>query len=99
MSQSNKGLRLEAKVERSTGSTKHIVPEPGEGKIGMRDNEIVESVAKLVIEERDDAFYLLYLDASGNCLTDTWHATLEDAKDQARFEFSVFEECWSRILH
>jgi hypothetical protein len=29
------------------------------------------------------------LDAEGNEQTDTWHQTLDDAKDQANYEFNV----------
>jgi hypothetical protein len=45
---------------------------------------------------RDPGFYLLYLDASGKEMTDTWHATLDDAKHQAAFEFSVEDADWQK---
>jgi hypothetical protein len=31
--------------------------------------------------------YLLYVDDSGEVVTDTWHASLEDALHQAAFEY------------
>jgi len=51
---------------------------------------------ELRIVRRDDGtgYFLLYCDKSGDELTDTWHATLEDALHQAEFEFTVRPEEW-----
>jgi hypothetical protein len=46
------------------------------------------------IQPADGAFFLLYLDEHGDCLTDTWHQTLEQAKAQARHEFGIGEDDW-----
>jgi hypothetical protein len=35
----------------------------------------------------EDTTYLLYLDENGNVITDTWHASLEDALCHASFEY------------
>jgi hypothetical protein len=42
----------------------------------------------------DPGFYLLYLDAEGNELTDTYHETLEKAMSQAEWEFDVRPDEW-----
>jgi hypothetical protein len=49
------------------------------------------------IEYRDGGYFLLYFDEAGECFTDTWHPTLEDAKAQARFEFAIQEKDWKEI--
>ncbi len=41
----------------------------------------------------DDGFYLLYISPEG-LGTDTWHETLNDALDQAQFEFGVKTHEW-----
>jgi hypothetical protein len=37
--------------------------------------------------DNDDAFYLFYLDGLGEVVTDTWHASVNAALDQAAFEY------------
>jgi hypothetical protein len=56
--------------------------------------EPMAAPAALEIVERDSAYYLLYLDDTGEEMTDTWHSSLDDAKRQAEFEFSVRPDEW-----
>jgi hypothetical protein len=42
----------------------------------------------------DSAYYLFGCDESWNCLTDTWHHTLQEALDQAEFEFAGVTATW-----
>jgi len=44
----------------------------------------------------ESAFYLFYCDASWNSITDTFHLTLEDAKQQAEFEYEGISATWQR---
>lgn len=46
------------------------------------------------IHEEDGAFYLFRLRADGVCVGDTWHVTIEEAKDQAAFEYGVGPSDW-----
>ncbi|WP_267116573.1 hypothetical protein [Xanthomonas sacchari] len=48
----------------------------------------------LTIVEDDGGFFLLRIDEKGNCISDTWHIDLDDAKSQASFEFSVKDADW-----
>lgn len=48
----------------------------------------------LEIVEQHGAIYLLRLDADGGCITDTWHETVDAAKQQATFEFGIVEGDW-----
>ena len=61
-----------------TGATRHTV-----GGVAFG------SAAALAIPRypEEDGTYLLYLDDNGRVVTDTWHASLEDALHQAAFEY------------
>ena len=70
----------------ATGNTRHTV-----------GGEPMPLPASLEIVDREgEGFYLLYLDASGEEMTDTWHQTLDDAKHQAEFEFNVRPGDWPK---
>ena len=45
----------------------------------------------------ENAYYLLYLDADGNEVTDTWHATLDDALLQAEREYAGIGVAWVEV--
>jgi len=49
------------------------------------------------IVEEDNAFYLFYFSADGQCMTDTRHPTLDKAKRQAAFEFEICEQDWETV--
>ena len=73
---------------RPTGDTEHFVggvpmPPPARLRITQHDGEAGCS--------------LLYLDEAGTEITDTWHQSLDDAMDQATFEFGVDPSEWGRV--
>lgn len=41
----------------------------------------------LVVEQKPDGVFLYRFDKIGQCVGDTWHATVQDARDQAAYEF------------
>ena len=51
---------------------------------------------RIVHYDADDCFYLLYCNADGVELTDTFRDSIEDAQRQAQFEFNVRTEEWVR---
>jgi hypothetical protein len=59
--------------------------------------DVTSQIAWVEIEAADGACYLFYFDANGNCLTDTWHETVERAKAQAQFEFETDEGDWKDV--
>lgn len=71
---------------RHTGNTKQIV-----GGVVLRP------ASGLVICQYngDTAFYLFGCDAEWNCKSDTLHESLEDAKEQAEFEYEGTMNTWS----
>ena len=44
--------------------------------------------------EGEDSFYLFGCDENWQCVTDTWHQTLDDAKHQAEFEYEGVSGTW-----
>jgi hypothetical protein len=70
---------------RPTGRTKQIV--------GGRE---VGPAAGLAIcqYENDPAFYLFGCDVNWKGVTDTWHQSIEEARDQAEFEYEGSSQTW-----
>ncbi len=85
-------MKLRACIERITGATRHHYATLQDGSVGRGD--AIPSPAWVQIESIDGSFYLTRYAASGACLTDTWHQTLEEAKAQAAFEFGLAETDW-----
>lgn len=80
-------MRLRANVRQATGSTRHIIH-------GRESEDIASNIAWVEIEPDDASFFLLYFSAAGECLADTWHPSLEEAKRQAHVEFEIEESDW-----
>lgn len=57
----------------------------------------MEPPAVLVIEDGRDGIFLYRYDAHANCVGDTWHQDVEEAKDQAEFEFENVLSQWVEI--
>lgn len=55
------------------------------------------AILQIVQFTTDPGFYLLYLDASGQELTDTYHETREGAFLQAQREFQVKLDEWESV--
>jgi hypothetical protein len=52
----------------------------------------------VVLEESDqDGAYLHRYDEFGKYITDTWHETIDDAKDHASFEYGSALGVWSAV--
>ena len=84
--------KYEARVSTATGNVKHTF-----GVLGVNGPETAAEfpvAVKLEISVGEDGFFLLRFDHNGVFCGDTWHQTIEEAKDQARFEYSVSEDEW-----
>jgi hypothetical protein len=88
-------MRLRAKVKGSTGNTRHSIGTLIEGV--PTPVEELPTPEWVEISEEDGAFYMFYLDAGGVCFADTWHQTLDEAKQQATFEFEIEPEDWIEV--
>ena len=72
----------------STGKTVHI-----------SGGEELHAPSKLQITQYPDdkGYYLIYLDSSGDEMTDTYHDTIEEAMEQAKWEFNVTVDDWEIV--
>ncbi len=61
------------------------------------DTEI-ENPRSLSIVSDNEAIYLWRLNEAGECMSDTWHMTVEEAKSQAEFEFDINQAGWTESL-
>ena len=73
---------------RPTGKTLH--------RIG---GEVMPPASGLAVcrYEKDTGFYLFYCDGAWRVLTDTWHESVEDARNQAEFEYEGVSDAWKAI--
>ncbi|HEY5924671.1 MAG TPA: hypothetical protein VIV11_23490 [Kofleriaceae bacterium] len=80
-------MRLRAKIRRATSVARHLVH--------GQSVDVALQIASLEIERLSEGgCLLLYLDAGGDCLADTWHETEDQAKEQARFEYEIEPRDW-----
>lgn len=91
-------MRLCSKVKnRNLGKVKHYYGAPPE-ITGETKSQIPIPVADvLLIEKTDSGIFLFYLTKEARCLTDSWHQTVEDAKEQAKFEFDNDPSEWKEV--
>jgi hypothetical protein len=81
-------LVLDENKHQRTGNTQHFV-----------DGSLTANFHGLAIcsYEGSDGYYLFYCDSSWESVTDTYHDTIADAKDQAEFEYSNTENDWVSV--
>ncbi len=72
----------------NTGKVRHYVL----GSIAPDPKEL-----RIVSYQNDPGYYLLYIDAKGKEITDTYHDTIEAAIKQAEFEFNVKKNEWELV--
>ena len=60
--------------------------------------ELMGAAAGLAIcqYEGEDSFYLFGCDENWETVTDTWHQTLQEAKEQAEFEYEGVSATWQK---
>jgi len=85
-------MTLKARVTTVSGNTTHRAAHI-EADTVVADG-VFPPPSWVQIVQTDEGFFLLYLDAAGVALTDTWHQTLEEAKRQAEFEFEIQAPDW-----
>jgi hypothetical protein len=88
-------VQLEANVRRVTGSTAHYWTRVSQN--GSHETREVNPPLTVEIEDGEDGFFLLHFNEVGECVADSWHATLEEAKAQAKFEFEIGEDDWAVV--
>lgn len=79
---------MKAKITKSLKTTVHTVASVGEPTL-------LKMPTSVQIVQDAGAYFLLRLDDAGVCISDTWHASEQEAKEQARFEYDVRECDWT----
>ena len=77
-----------------TGKTRHFLSSLGDDGL-VRGPELPAPHSLMIAQlPPDEGYYLLYLDANSDEITDTYHESLEKALSQAKWEFNVEVEDW-----
>jgi hypothetical protein len=84
--------RLRATVREATGRTIHANATLEDGM--PTAFEVLPRTEWVEISQEPSGTYLYHFDNGGRCIADTWHMTVEDAKDQANFEFGILAGDW-----
>lgn len=65
---------------------------------GGRDTRVEDPAAMFLLIEEDPSGVFLYgFGENGECITDTWHLTVDDAKHQADFEYEGTVLHWTEV--
>jgi len=67
---------------------------PPEVTGGVGKRAVIGFPVLLVLEERADGIFLFRFGADGVCVGDTWHASVEDAKQQTVYEYKDSMTGW-----
>lgn len=78
-------------------NVKHYHGLPPELTAGHDLREQMEAPALVLIEEKLDGVFLFRFTADGQVVGDTWHMTVEEAKQQAHFEFPELLSGWKSV--
>lgn len=88
-------MRLRAEVENHLRKTRHRVG--GVQPDGSFAAKSLPIASWLEIVDEQEGVYLFHYDSDGVCVADTWHQSVEEAKQQAEFEFGVDREGWVKL--
>ena len=78
-------------------SVKHFKGVPPELTDGKDTRRQMPSALLLVIENKPDGVFLYRFDPKGQCVGDTWHMSIEDAKHQATYEYEEVRMNWQEV--
>ncbi len=88
-------MKLRAITKRVLLSTVHRKATVREGRVD--EVERFPPAATVEIEHSSSGWLLLRYDDHGDCVGDTWHSTVEEAKRQAQFEFDIQIDDWQEV--
>jgi hypothetical protein len=83
-------MRLTASVRKDTGTTTHLLA----ATTPLGDATQLASAERVEIVDSEGGFLLVRYSASGEFVGDTWHVTVDEAKQQAKFEFEIDVADW-----
>jgi hypothetical protein len=95
-------VRLFAFVRRSKAAPKvrhYVGLPPAITGSEIDDSQLFPPTRLVIIDVASDGTYLFRFDADGNAFGDTWHLSVDDAREQAAFEFEGLLGEWEPIPH
>jgi hypothetical protein len=84
---------MKAKISETSERSKHSLAELRPS--GPEAMMAFPAAASLEIVQEVHGYLLIRYDSGGQYCGDTWHQTVEEAKAQAMFEFSVLSDQWN----
>ena len=93
-------MKWQAAVRRATGQVRHYVG-PVARQDGTLGGALMSPAVRVEIEEDQTGtgnFFLLRYGLKDEFAGDTWHQTLDEAKEQAEFEFGVAKSDWEVVV-
>ena len=101
MSKSRRSMkkRYVAKVGEITDEpkVKHYEGLPPDLTGGIDTRKLLSKPFAVLLEETTEGIFLHRIDSSGNFITDTWHQSFEQAKEQAKFEYENALGNWFEV--
>lgn len=77
--------------------TKHFRGAPPRIAGGVDARQLLAVPALLLIEQKPDGVFLFRFTADNRCVGDTWHESIDAAKQQATFEFDELLSAWKAV--
>ena len=91
------GMRFDRPAGLSTGSAPPEIPRVGQWRNFLPPKILGPFAALAICKHIDDSGYcLFYCDENWNVQSDGWYESIEEAKDQAEFEYEGVSACWVR---
>lgn len=90
-------IRNPQEVSSSSPRTIHFEGLPAGLLENQEEPRTLPSPDVLVIEETSDGVFLYRYDREGEFGGDTWHESIEEAKEQAGFEYGDLVEEWREV--
>jgi len=95
----NKSTRMIAQLPHTPFTTKvkhfHGLPPKVTGQ--QDERRLLPPPAFLLLEQRTEGVFLFRYGSQGQCVGDTWHMSVQDAMDQAAFEYPDTALDWQDI--
>ena len=66
---------------------------------GILRTELPYKLEIMKYNEPDNDVYLLHVNQEDKVINDTWHPSLQDAIEQAKYEFNVEPSDWKNLDH
>jgi len=93
----NTPARIAARLTAYKPKVHHYIGAPPEVTGGVETRNEMPLTSVLLIERSEDGVLLIRYAANGQFAGDTWHSTVEEAKEQALFEFGESLSPWKDI--